>query len=177
MKRKTVALLALTMVLGTVGCGATKDEGSEVITQAISTVEPSASDSVDVSVDTNSSEAESETVKSDTVAIDGIWQCVTISDEEKEYASLYYVKFTSSEINYGHMTDDGEFVLDYSDKITLFECVAPGFYTIQAENSNGNQYTYQTAEDDNTIMNYYGSWNEDEFADTYSASSSLMKMN
>ena len=171
MKRKIVALLALTIVLGTVGCGASKEEGSDVTTQAITTIEPS------VSVDTNSSETETENVKSDTVAIDGIWQCVTISDEEKEYASLYYVQFTSSEINYGHMTDDGDFVIDYSDKITLFECVAPGFYTIQAENSNGNQYTYQTAEDDNTIMNYYGSWNEDEFADTYSASSSLMKMN
>ena len=104
------------------------------------------------------------------------WQSASVGYSDSEYSAEYYVQFSESEITYGHMTDDGDFVSDYSDKVSSYEETAPGYYTIKAESSNGTKYTYKTCEDDTTILEYYGSWNENEFADTYSGSASLTKM-
>ena len=83
-------------------------------------------------------------------------------------------EFGDAEIIYGHM-QDGEFVPDHFDEITLFEQLESGGFKVQAESENGVQYTYQTAESDENILEYYETWNEDEFPDKYSGSASLSK--
>ena len=87
----------------------------------------------------------------------------------------YYVRFTDSEIIYGHMKE-GEFIFDHSNKIVNLEEIAEGRYIVNAESSNGLQYTYQSSEDENNVLNYYETWNEDEFPEKYSGSSSLFRM-
>ncbi len=107
----------------------------------------------------------------------GLWQTVSIgyveNDDDENMQPEYYVQFTDTEIEYGHMKD-GEFVPDHSDKISSVDVTDSG-YKVKAELSNGTQYTFQTSEDDSTIMEYYGTWNEDEFLDKYSGGSSLMR--
>ena len=118
----------------------------------------------------------SEEVTEDTsLSIPGMWQTASVGGygDEDSMQPDYYVLFTDSEIQYGHMKD-GEFSLDHSDKISSFEITASGGYKVQAKNSEGFKYTYQTCEDDETIMEYYGSWDENEFAETYSGSASLL---
>ena len=77
----------------------------------------------------------------------------------------FYVEFTENEIKYGHLKDE-EFVVDHVDKIEsmLFgeKCV------IQATASTGVKYTYQTSESDSNILEYYETWNEEEYPDALS---------
>lgn len=84
----------------------------------------------------------------------------------------YYVRFMDSEIVYGHMQDD-EFVFDHSDKIVDLEEIAEGRYKVKAETANGGQYTYMTSESSNDLLFYYMTWDEDEFPDQLSGSSSI----
>ena len=84
----------------------------------------------------------------------------------------YYVQFTNSEIIYGHMKD-GAYVPDHSDRIKRLEETAPGIFKVQAESVNGTHYTYQTCESDHSVMEYYGTWSEEEFPETYSVGASL----
>ena len=84
----------------------------------------------------------------------------------------YYVRFMDSEIVYGHMQDD-EFVFDHSDKIVDQEEMAEGRYKVKAETANGGQYTYMTSESGNDLLFYYMTWDEDEFPDQLSGSSSI----
>ena len=108
------------------------------------------------------------------LSIPGIWQTVSAGyDYEDSIQPEYYVRFTDSEIQYGHMKDGG-FSLDYSDKINTIKLIDDGGFRIQAENSAGFKYTYQTSEQDSTILDYYGTWDENEFIETYSGSSSLI---
>ena len=86
----------------------------------------------------------------------------------------YYVQFTNSEIIYGHMKN-GEYVTDHSDRIIRLEEIAPGEFKVQAESSNGTQYTYLTSENDNRVMEYYGTWSEEAFPETYSVGASLSR--
>ena len=65
--------------------------------------------------------------------------------------------------------------MDYSDAITLLNKTVNGGFTIQAKSSTGTEYTYRTAENDTTVLEYYSTWNEAEYADNYSANSSLMR--
>jgi hypothetical protein len=88
----------------------------------------------------------------------------------------YYVQFTNSEIIYGHMKD-GAYAPDHSDRITRLEETAPGIFKVQAESANGTHYTYQTCESDHSVMEYYGTWSEEEFPETYSIGASLSSCN
>ena len=105
--------------------------------------------------------------------VQGTWQTASMGNEY--YGTLqpeYYVQFTNSEIIYGHMKN-GEFVQDHSDRIIRLEKIAPDKFMIQAESSNGTHYTYLTCESDPDALEYYGTWSEKDFPETYSISSSL----
>ena len=107
--------------------------------------------------------------------IPGTWQTASMGyEDDGTMYPEYHVQFTVTDIKYGHMKD-GEFVLDHSDKITFFNESAEGDYKIQAESANGVKYTYQTAESDKDILEYYETWNEDEFPDAYRGGASLSR--
>ena len=109
------------------------------------------------------------------VVITGTW--VTSSVGYEYYGTSqpeYYVQFTGSEIIYGHM--NGEvFEQDHADKICSIEEIAAGKYVVQAETSGGSRYTYRTSEDNNDILNYYKTWNEEEFPKKYRGGASLTR--
>lgn len=107
--------------------------------------------------------------------IAGTWQTASIVNENDGTAHPeYYVRFTDSEILYGHMKD-GAFVLDNSDKIVRLEETAAGGFKVQAEAANGVQYTFQTSESDNDVLEYYETWNEADFSDSYRGGASLSR--
>ena len=107
--------------------------------------------------------------------ITGTWQTASIGYEDGgTMYPEYYVQFTDTEINYGHMKD-GEFELDHSDRICLMEQTADGECRVQAESANGTHYTYQTSESDKDVLEYYETWNEDEFPDMYRGGASLSR--
>ena len=109
------------------------------------------------------------------ISIPGIWQTASIGYMDGEdMQPEYYVEFTGSGINYGHMKD-GAFVLDHSDMITLLEETSSGGYKVQAESANGVQYTFQTAESDPNVLEYYETWDESAFSEMYRAGASLWK--
>ena len=116
------------------------------------------------------------TKNEDEAATSDTWQTASIGYEvDGEMQPEYYVQFSDSEIVYGHM-ENNEFVPEYSDSISSYEETAEGGYKIQAESESGVQYTYQSAEGDVDILEYYSTWNEDEYADNYSGSSSLSRV-
>lgn len=116
----------------------------------------------------------SETVE---VKIPGTWQTASmVLGADGDISPEHYVQFTDSSINYGHMKD-GEFVLDYSDRIALLDETTAGGFIVQAESSNGIKYTYKTCESENEILEYYESWNEAEFPQMYRGGASLRKCN
>ena len=118
---------------------------------------------------------ESDAASGSASALTGMWQTVSMGYEADETIQPeYYVQFTDSDINYGHMKD-GAFVLDHSDKIIFLEDTTAGGYRIQAESSNGTQYTYQTSEEDADLLEYYETWNETEFPEMYRAGASLSR--
>ena len=105
----------------------------------------------------------------------GTWQTASMGFEaDGTMVPEYHVQFTDSEIVYGHMKD-GAFVPDHSDKIARMEETAAGGCRVQAEASNGVQYTYQTSEGDNSILEYFETWNENEFPDMYRGGASLSR--
>ena len=159
--KKVLALMIAGVVLcaGITACGKGSESGNNVVTVEKESV-PSAEGSNEPAADTG-------------LSIPGLWQTASIGyDDGESMQPEYYVQFTDSEIQYGHMKD-GEFSLDHADKISTIEKAASGGFRVQAENSNGFKYTYLTCETDSTILEYYGTWDENEFADTYSGSSSL----
>lgn len=106
----------------------------------------------------------------------GTWATASMGYEfEGTMQPMYYVQFTDSKINYGHMKAE-EFVPDHSDKISSLEEFAEGRFRIHAETSDGNQYTYQTSVSENNTLEYYGTWQEDEFSEKYSGGSSLSRI-
>ncbi len=50
-----------------------------------------------------------------------------------------------------------------------------GKYNIQAETIGGSRYTYRTNKDDNDILEYYETWNEEEFPKKYRGGASLTR--
>ena len=105
--------------------------------------------------------------------IKGTWQTASMGfDADGRMFPEYYVRFTDAEIIYGHM-QDGEFVFDHSDKVAHFEKTDTGGVKVQAEAANGVQYTYQTCESDENILEYYETWKEEEFPDMYRGGASL----
>ena len=108
-------------------------------------------------------------------SIPGTWQTASMTvAEDGTSTSEYYVQFTDSEIIYGHMKDE-KFVPDHSDQISLLEKTETGGYKIQAVSSNGVQYTYQTSESNADVLNYFETWQEEEYPDKYSGGASLIK--
>lgn len=110
--------------------------------------------------------------------LSGTWETGSIGymGDDDIVQPEYYVQFTDSEIIYGHMKDGG-FVPEYSNKICNIEEPEEGIYRIQAEASKGGKYTYQTSEADKDILEYFDTWNEDEFPDKYSGGASLSRSN
>lgn len=181
MKRRIIGLmLSATFAFAAVGCGSTTSTG-DVVSQTESSVD-SVSDITENgnNLDQEAAIEESKAEETDTdvsVDISGTWQSATIADIEKEYPAEFYVQFTETEIQYGSMTDEGEFTLDHSDKVNSCEVSESGIVKVKAESANGVQYTYMTSEDDATVMEYYETWNEEEFSSTYSAGASIMLCN
>lgn len=110
--------------------------------------------------------------------ITGTWQTASmVPTEEGEVYPEYYVQFTDSSVNYGHMIEE-EFVLEYSDEIVDLTVTPAGGYKVQAKTTkSGAEYTYVTSEDDADILEYYDTWNEEEFPDKYMGGASLSKCN
>ncbi len=109
--------------------------------------------------------------------LSGTWQTASIGYEtDGDMQPEYYVQFEDLQIKYGHMKD-GEFIVDHTDDISYLEETEPGKYIVQAETSTGAQYTLKTAESDNDALEYYETWNEEEFPDAYRGGSSLSRCN
>ena len=109
----------------------------------------------------------------ESIPIPGTWQTASMGYEYNgSFQPEYYVRFTAGEIVYGHMNNE-EFVPDHSDPITRLEESTAGHFKVQAESSNGVQYTYLTAESDPDVLEYYGTWKEEDFPETYSGGASL----
>ncbi|MBQ2185040.1 MAG: hypothetical protein II399_10430 [Lachnospiraceae bacterium] len=109
------------------------------------------------------------------IVIPGMWQTNSIvMTDDDNMEPEYYVQFTSTQIVYGHMTN-GSFTPEFSDKIFDSEELASGGYMIKAINSSGIKYTYLTSESDDTILEYYETWDEFDYADKYFGGSSLSK--
>ena len=108
-------------------------------------------------------------------SITGTWQTASMAYEaDGTMYPEYYVRFTDSEILYGHMKN-GNFISDHSDKIIRRETTASDGLKVQAEASNGVQYTYQTSSGDREILEYYETWNEDDFPEMYRGGASLSR--
>ncbi len=109
----------------------------------------------------------------DTPSIPGMWQTASIGySDAGSMQPEYYVRFAEAVILYGHLKD-GQFVLDHSDKILSFGEAPAGGIRVQAEASNGVQYTYQTCESDDAVLEYYETWQEEAFPETYRGGASL----
>ena len=107
--------------------------------------------------------------------LSGTWQTASMAYEDGGTLSPeYYVRFTDSDIHYGHIRD-GQFVLDHSDRISRFEETAAGGFLVQAESSNGVRYSYRTCESDGNILEYYETWNEADFPEMYRGGASLSR--
>ena len=108
-------------------------------------------------------------------AITGTWQTASMAYEaDGTMYPEYYVRFTDSEILYGHMKN-GDFIPDHSDKIIHLEMTASDGFKVQAEAANGVQYTYRTSANDRDILEYYETWNEGSFPEMYRGGASLSR--
>ena len=106
-------------------------------------------------------------------SIPGTWQTASMGyADDGMMQPEYYVQFSDSDILYGHLKND-QFVLDHADKIRSLEETPAGGYRVQAQASNGVRYTFQTCESDDTILEYYETWREEEFAEMYRGGASL----
>ena len=106
---------------------------------------------------------------------DGMWYTASmnmISDDVAE--PEWTVIFDDMKIVYGHIDGD-DFIDDHTDKISSIEQDGEHSYTIQAESADGVKYTYKTSEDDENILEYYETWDESKFAESYSGSASLFR--
>ena len=109
-------------------------------------------------------------------SVTGVWQTASMAYEaDGSMYPEYYVWFTDTDIVYGHMKD-GEFVFDHSDKISLLQETAAGRFKVQATGSNGVQYTYQTSEGDDSVLEYYETWREEDFPAMYRGGASLSRL-
>ncbi len=162
MKKRLLAVLLLTFMLATVGCGA-KEEATTPANETNTTSE-----------DEQAANKENNTA-TDASAISGTWQSSSITGEG-DYPCEYYVQFGASEIQYGHITSTGKFEAEYSDRINSFEEIGTNSFMVKATASNGTLYTYRTSIEDTSKLEYFGTWNEAEFDNNYSASDSLSMM-
>lgn len=109
------------------------------------------------------------------LSIPGTWQTASMGyADDGSMQPEYYVRFSDSDILYGHLKN-GQFVLDHSDKIVALEETPTGGFRVQAQASNGAQYTFRTCESDDMILEYYETWREEEFAEMYRGGASLSR--
>ena len=109
------------------------------------------------------------------LSIPGTWQTASVVSEEDGSAHpAYHVRFTDSEILYGHM-EDGAFVVDHTDTVSRFEKTAAGGFRILAEAANGVRYTFRTSESDHDVLEYFETWNEADFPESYRGGASLSR--
>ena len=164
---KKVLLTALLMITaGAVGCGVKEDKDVTIIGGADGPT------SIFLA-----SKTEEEITDDLALAIPGTWQTASVGYMDGEdMQPEYYVQFTEAEVNYGHMKD-GAFALDHSDKISEIEKNADDGYKVKAESAGGIQYTYQTAEGDADILEYYESWDVEDFSEMYRGGASLSRTN
>ena len=69
-----------------------------------------------------------------------------------------------------------EFVTDHTAKIIHLEKTASSGYRIQVESSGGGHYTYQTSEEDDNVLEFYETWDKDDFHSMYRGGTSLWKI-
>ncbi len=178
MKKVLIATLSTGLILGIAGCA---NNSNEQLATTETTMRSTALEAVQPEI----TESEIAEIPSDVVvasesqdvsgSVPGTWHTVSIKpNDDGTGAPEHYVQFTDTNINYGHMEDE-EFVVDYSDTIALLNKTVKGGFTIQAMSSTGEEYTYRTAENDTTVLEYYSTWDEAEYADKYSATASLMR--
>ncbi len=172
MRKFEIAALTLALVIGAVGCGAKKDESIEIIGGA----DGPTSIFVASNEDGDGTDApDIEASVAEEYSLTGTWQTASIGYEvDDTMQPEYYVQFSGMNINYGHMKD-GDFVLDHTDAIDTIESLSTGC-KIMAVSENGVKYTYQTSEGDENVLEYYGTWEENEFPDKYSGGASLSRV-
>ncbi len=198
MKKAIASMLTIMMCIGITACGASESpaEVSEAVENAAEVSETTespaevsetteiveeASETVETSVDEPDTAAEPVEEAATTIEyLQGTWNTASMGYEYYgESQAEYYVRFTDTEIIYGHMKGD-EFIPEYSDQIDSIEEPGDGRYRVLASNSKG-QYSYQSSQSDSEelggfdVLEYHWTWNEDEFPDSYSAGASLWK--
>lgn len=186
MKRILILSLSAVLVLGMAGCQANQEatlatQAADIQIATESQNETAPEESKDNSkssvkpTETSSAETTDVSANGD-IAVPGTWQSASMVEKDDKSQPEFYVRFTRTEIQYGHMTD-GEFVNDRSDKISRLDRNIEGYYLIQAESAKTGKYTFKTSKDDTGIMEYYTTWDENEFADKYVGGSSISKCN
>jgi hypothetical protein len=177
MKKFEIAALTLVLAMSAVGCGAGKNDSAEIIGGADgpTSIFLATNEETNGEDGTGSDNVNIEASVADEYSLTGTWQTASIGYEADDTMQPeYYVQFYGMSINYGHMKD-GDFVLDHTDAIDTIESVGSGC-KIQAVSESGVKYTYQTSEGDENVLDYYGTWEENEFADNYSAGASLSRV-
>jgi hypothetical protein len=160
MKKKVIAAISLATLLCIAGCGANKE---------VSNIIGGADEPTSIFV---ASKVDDEGEKD---IFSGFWQTASMGHEfYGTYQPMYYVKFDGWEIHYGHMKDE-EFVEEFTDEISSLDEFEAGRYIIKAQTESGAKYTYYTSEEDKNILEYFGTWDEDDYLETYSGSSSLLR--
>ena len=181
MKKVLIAALSTGLIFGFTGCASNSDEQlattettASPTSLEVAQPEIATSDIAEIPSDVIVA-SDSQAPEGENASVPGTWHTVSIKpNDDGTGAPEHYVQFTETNINYGHMEEE-EFVVDYSDAITLLNKTVNGGFIIQAKSSTGTEYTYRTAENDTTVLEYYSTWNEAEYADNYSANSSLMR--
>ena len=181
-------LMGALIFVNVVGCAKTDSMGQEEVEEQVEVEEQQAEQpditEVNEQVDAAMADSSEQIVKEEEAGrtadfssyMEGIWQRNSMGYEYNgELQPEYYVRFTAETVDYGHMKD-GEFVLEFSDSIHSVEPNEAGGIKIRVENAKGDKYTYQTVEGDMTGLEYFSTWDENSFPDTYSGSSSLTIM-
>ena len=186
MKRILILSLSAVLVLGIAGCQSNQQatlatQAADIQIATESQTEPSADADKDKAKPTakpteTSSVETTDVAANGDIAVPGTWQSASVAEKDGKTEPEFYVRFTRSEIQYGHM-NEGEFVNDRSDKISRIDRNIEGYYLIQAESAKTGKYTFKTSKDDTGIMEYYTTWDENEFADNYVGGSSISKCN
>ena len=173
MRRLPLMLLLTTFALSAVSCGQKNKDVFEELEEVIGDDGP-ASDYISSDADDNSADLVSALHDSKS-KLEGRWQTASMSyEDDGSMQPEYYVEFTDSEIKYGHLKDE-EFVVDHVDKIEAL--LLGSKCKIQATSSTGVKYTYQTSESDENVLEYYETWNENNFSEMYRGGASLTKSN
>lgn len=150
------------------------DAATSADTQESASLASSAGSEASTAASSAKTDAKTDSKSNGAAVVDGTWQTASIGYiDGEDMQPNWYVVFTGSTVDYGHKKN-GEFVLDHSDKISSSEKTSNGV-KIQAQTSDGAQYTLKTAEGDADTLEYYSTWEESSFADSYSGSSSLCK--